>query len=278
MPEETKNAAETSEVTATQDGVAGAVENAEENATDASFTDTAENGSSEGNAGDADKPEKAAKPHQTKEQNSEFARRRREAERQKELKELRDNTVIKTLGGKNPYTGGEMKDSADVEEFLTMQEIEKNGGDPVADFAKFHKESARRAQEKADSEAQTAEWYRKDSEDFKEKYPDVDLLTLAEDADFADYADGKVGKKPLADIYAGYLKLKGGNAGKSADDKTARAMAAQMIANRKAAVGSVANANGGNSDFISREDAAKMSVQECEKNYDKIIKSMPLWK
>lgn len=273
MPEETKNTAETSEVTATQDGVAETVQNTEDSTTDASFTD--------GGSQSTDAEEKTgkvdAKPPQSKEQNSEFARRRREAERQKELKELRDNTVIKTLGGKNPYTGGEMKDSADVEEFLTMQEIEKNGGDPVADFARFHKESKRRETEKAESEAQTAEWYRKDGEDFKEKYPDVDLLTLAEDADFADYADGKVGKKPLADIYAGYLKLKGGNAGSSADDKTARAMAAQMVANRKAAVGSVANANGENSDFISREDAAKMSVQECEKNYDKIIKSMPLW-
>ncbi len=278
MPEENVNTAQTSEATATQDGVAGAVETTENNTSDASFTDTAEDGSGEGNAEGADKPEKATKPPQTKEQNSENARRRREAERQKELKELRERTIIETLGGKNPYTGGEVKDSADVEEYLTMKEIEKNGGDPVADFAKFHKESARRAQEKAESEAQTAEWYRKDGKDFAKKYPDVDLMELAADPDFADYADGKVGRKPLAEIYAGYQKLKGGNAGKSADEKTARAMAAQMVANRRAAVGSVTSANGGDSDFISREDAAKMSVQECEKNYDKIIKSMPHWK
>ena len=51
-----------------------------------------------------------------------------------------------------------------------------------------------------------------------------------------------------------------------------------MVANRKAAVGSLGSAGGSDVDFISREDAAKMSVQECEKNYDKIIKSMPHWK
>ena len=32
-----------------------------------------------------------------------------------------------------------MKDSADVEEYLTMKEIESKGGDPLADFSKFHK-------------------------------------------------------------------------------------------------------------------------------------------
>lgn len=274
MPEENVNTAQTSEATATQDGVAETVQSTEDSTTDASFTD----GGSEGGAADEKASEKASKPPQTKEQNSENARRRREAERQKELKELRETTIIETLGGKNPYTGGEMKDSADVEEYLAMKEIEKNGGDPVADFSKFQKENKRRAQEKADSDAKTAEWYRKDGEDFAKKYPDVNLEELAQDEGFADYADGKVGRKPLAEIYAGYQKLKGGNADKTAENKTARGLAAQMIANRKAAVGSVTNANGTDSDFISKEAASKMSVSECEKNYDKIIKSMPHWK
>ena len=273
MPEENVNTAQTSEATATQDGVAETVQSTEDSTTDTSFTD----GGSEGGAAEEKTPEKASKPPQTKEQNSENARRRREAERQKELKELRETTIIETLGGKNPYTGGEMKDSADVEEYLTMKEIEKNGGDPVADFAKFHKENKRRAQEKADSDAQTAEWYRKDGEDFKKKYPDVDILELAKDEGFADYADGKVGRKPLADIYAGYQKLKGGNADKTADDKTARGLAAQMIANRKASPGALSSAEGGEGAFFTREEVLKMSVAECEKNLDKIQKSMKYW-
>lgn len=270
MPEENVNTAQTSEATATQDGVAEAVQNTEDTTTDASFTD----GGSDGEG--AKEPAKADKPAQTKEQNSENARRRREAERQKELKELRETTIIETLGGKNPYTGGEMKDSADVEEYLAMKEIEKNGGDPVADFSKFQKENKRRAQEKADSDAKTAEWYRKDGEDFAKKYPDVNLEELAQDADFADYADGKVGRKPLAEIYGGYQKLKGGNADKTVTDKTARGLAAQMIANRKASPGAL-NAEGGTEALFTREEVAKMSVSECYKNYDKIQKSMKHW-
>lgn len=273
MPEEVITA-QTSEATATQDGVAGAVQNTEETTTDASFTDGGNEGVEEG----AKEPVKADKPPQTKEQNSEFARKRREAERQKELKDVRDKTIIETLGGKNPYTDEPMTDSLDVEEYLTMKEIEKNGGDPVADFAKHQKENRRRTSEQEKTEAETREWYRKDGEAFAKKYPDVSLEMLASDAMFQDYAEGKVGKRPLTEIWEGYQKLVGNKGADEGKEKNARQMAAQVIANRKASVGSVANANGGNSDFISREDAAKMSVQECEKNYDKIIKSMPHWK
>lgn len=276
MPEENVNTAQTSEVNTSQDGVAGAVNTAEDSSTDVSFTDTVDDGSGKGNASGEMQPEKAAKPQQTKEQNSENARRRREAERQKELKELRERTIIETLGGKNPYTGGEVKDSADVEEYLTMKEIEKNGGDPVADFAKFHKENARRAKEQAESDAQTAEWYRKDGEDFAKKYPDVNLLELASDADFADYADGKVGKKPLAQIYEGYLKITGKGKKDDGTSGNVRAAAAQMIANKKASPGSLSS-SGVEAPFFTREEVSKMSVPECERNYEKILKSMKHW-
>lgn len=272
MPEEVI-AAQTSEATATQDGVAGAVQNTEEKTTDASFTDGGNEGVEEG----AKEPAKADKPAQTKEQNSEFARKRREAERQKELKDVRDKTIIETLGGKNPYTDEPMTDSLDVEEYLTMKEIEKNGGDPVADFAKHQKENARRTSEQEKTEAETREWYRKDGEAFAKKYPDVSLEMLESDAMFRDYAEGKVGKRPLTEIWEGYQKLVG-NKGADGKEKNALQMAAQVIANRKAAVGSVANANGGNSTILTREEVSKMSVQECEKKYDIIIKSMPHWK
>lgn len=274
MPEEVVKAAQTSENT--QDGAADAAHENEDDVTDVSFTDSEEPGTP-GAEDKGEKPEAPKNPPQTKEQNSEFARKRREAERQKELKEIRDNTIIETLGGKNPYTGGEMKDSADVEEYLTMREIEKNGGDPVADFAEHHKKTARQAAKEAENAAREAEWYRRDGEDFAKKHPDVDLMELAKDSAFADYADGKIGRKPLAEIYEGYLKITGEN-GSGESEQKAREIAAQMVANRKSAVGSLGGAGGGDVDFISREDVAKMSVQECERNYDKIIKSMPHWK
>ncbi len=280
MPEETKVTAQTSEDTASQDGVAGAVETNEENASDSSFTDTEnENGAGAADE-DTDKPEKSDKPAQTKEQNSENARRRREAERQKELKELRERTIIETLGGKNPYTGGEVKDSADVEEFLAMQEIANNGGDPVADFPKYQKQKARDTAKKAESDAKSKEWFQSDGEAFAKAYPDVKLEELIADPEFQDYADGKVGRKPLADIYAGYRKLKGEkkSADKAAEQK-ARAAAAQRVANKNSAVGALSSANGTEDGmYFTEEQVDAMSVAECEKEWDKVQKSMSHWK
>lgn len=268
MPEETIVTAQTSEAEAAQDGVAGTVENTEDNASDAAFTDA------DAAEGGEDKSDTAS---QTKEQNAEYARRRREAERRQELKDMREKTILETLGGKNPYTNADMKDSADVEEYLTMREIEKNGGDPVADFAKFHKEKARTeaAREKADAES--AEWYSKDREAFAEKYPEVSIEELSRDESFLDYADGKVGRVPLAKIYEGYTKLVGDKRSteKEAEQK-ARDAAARAVANKRASVGSLANANG-TEVFYTREQVNSMSITECEKNYDKIVKSMAHW-
>ena len=105
--------------------------------------------------GDAEGGKKAegeavsAPKSQTKEQNAENARRRREAERQQELKKAREETIIETLDGRNPYTGEEMKDSEDVAEYLTMKRIEKEGGDPLSDFSKYAKKQNREAAEAA---------------------------------------------------------------------------------------------------------------------------------
>lgn len=279
MPEETTVTVQTSEATAAQDGVTGAVETNEDNASDASFSDTGDNSDVAGSENNTGKPETETRPAQSKEQNSEYARRRREAERQKELKELREKTIIETLGGKNPYTGGEVKDSADVEEYLTMREIEKNGGDPVADFAKHLKENARRTAQKQESDEKTAEWYRKDGEDFAKRFPEVKLEELISSSAFQDYADGKVGRRPLAEIYEGYLKHFGGKSQSQKNtEQQARDMAAQMVANRKAAVGSLTGGAAAANEFFTEAEVDKMSVAECEKNYDKIIKSMPHWK
>lgn len=274
MPEEIITA-QTSGDNASQDGVAGAVTENEGGAASAEFTDNGEN-KGEG----ADGNENAEKPAQTKEQNSEFARRRREAERQRELKELRYKTIRETLGGKNPYTEGEIKDDADVEEYLTMKEISERGGDPVSDFAKFQKEKARESAKAAEEGRQSAEWYRNDRAEFVRKYPDVDINELISDEDFAYFAEGKVGKRPLAEIYERYLGTTGKKAAAANDgqiEKKAREAAAQMIANKKASVGTLSSSGATDPEFLSKEDVAKMSIAECEKNYDRIQKSMKHW-
>ena len=51
----------------------------------------------------------------------------------------------------------------------------------------------------------TEEKAKEDWADFALKHPDVELDDLMKDERFLDYADGKIGRKPLAQIYDNYL-------------------------------------------------------------------------
>ena len=218
---------------------------------------------------------------QVESQNSVNAQRRREAEQrraqkmhdevQKERRAARESAIIEILDGKNPYTGEEMKDSKDVEEYLMMKEIEKNGGDPLQDFSKYHKAKERERETKANEKAQQEDWYQKDREAFVAKYPDINLNDLIADEKFSSYADGKVGIRPLSEIYEGYQALFGGQA------QQVRHMAAQMIANKKASPGALSTSESGKKDFFSAEEVKKMSPTDIRKNYDTIRESMKKW-
>ena len=267
------NTAQTSEASegnvAADNGNADVINNTEATLTDeADFSET----------GTEEKDEAS---EQQKAQNSENARRRREAEQRraqkaqedakKERQAAREAAIIETLDGINPYTGEEMKDSRDVEEYLTMKEIEKNGGDPLNDYSKHVKARERERETKANEEAQAPEWYAKDREAFVSKYPDVDVASLINDERFALYAEGKVGVRPLAEIYEGYRGLVGDQ------NREARNIAAQMIANKKASPGALSRADGGEKDFFSAEEVRKMSPADVSKNYDTIRASMKRW-
>ena len=170
MPNEELNPAQTNEegVIPQESGNADTTLNPEKS-NEVKFTDTSNEGQTP--------PKEEPKPN-TKEQNSENARRRREAERQRELQKAREDAIIETLGGKNPYTNEEMKDSTDVQEYLTMKEIEKNGGDPLADFSKFHKAKEKERIAEETKRTQEAEWFAKDREDFATKHPEVNIDAL----------------------------------------------------------------------------------------------------
>ena len=117
----------------------------EENVNDVEFTDTKAEESD-----DSNKPE--VKKTQSNAQNSEYARKRREAERKAELErvkeEARNNAIIEFTNGVNPYTDEEIKDKVDIEKYLAMKEIEKNGGDPIADY---HKVQSKKQKEEIES-------------------------------------------------------------------------------------------------------------------------------
>lgn len=208
---------------------------------------------------------------QARERNAQYARRRREAEaRQKELDGARVKAIIEAVG-ENPFTGEELRDAHDVDEYLAMKEIQRAGGDPLRDFAKHRKDKERKAREDAEKAEQEKEWFRSDGEAFAAKYPSVDMNTLIADPQFAAYADGKVGKKPLAEIYEGF-KAFSADLQKKADER-----AAQAIANKAASPGALGSTKAPDSNFFTREQVQAMSQAEVKRHYDDIRRSMKSW-
>lgn len=226
---------------------------------------------------DSDSEEQSAAEQKANARNRENARRRREGEQrraqelQRERQEAREAAILEILDGQNPYTGEPMKDSRDIEEYLIMKEIDRQGGDPERDFAKFQKAKEREREKLATEEERTAEWYRQDRADFVAKYPDVDLDGLIEEEGFILFAEGKTGKKPLSEIYEGYCSLK------STQTKQVKEMAAHMLANRKASPGALASANGSEAEFFTAEEVRRMSPDEVHRNYEIIQRSMKKW-
>lgn len=211
------------------------------------------------------------KPKQTSEVNREYARKRRDAENARKIEETRVNAVIETLGGVNPFTNEAMTDAADVDEYLLMKKIEKEGGDPVADYFKYRKQQDKASVKSEREKADRSEWYQKDRESFVKDNPGVDLNKLIGDPSFQSFADGKVGRMPLSEIYKGYRALVG------AVDGRAKDLAAQAIANRQASPGSAATNGAAESDFFTAEQVRKMTPKEVKENYEKIRKSMSKW-
>lgn len=241
MPEELETAKTSIDSVASQeaekyndvvDGVADINEEQQE-VNDVEFTDTKAEEDDDSNKAETKKP-------QTKEQNAEFAHKRREAETKAKIEKAQEETRIQTLidlnDGVNPYTQEPMTDKVDVQKYLAMREIEKSGGDPVADYHKFQSKKQKEeieSQKKVEDEKQ---WYANDRKNFFEKHPEMNeksLTDLLRDEEFLLYGEGKFGKVPLSEIYDGYSKVL------SAMQTRAKSMAEKMYANRQSSPGSL---------------------------------------
>ena len=213
------------------------------------------------------KEAKEEKKEQSKETNAEFARIRRERELQEKIKKAKEEAIIEALGGINPYTQQEIKDSYDIQEYLNMKAIEKEGGDPLTDYASYQKEKLRREEEQRKQDL----WFEKDREDFLEKYPNVDIQSLFADEAFIKFSSYKVGNTPMSKIYEDFIEIT------SAFEERASKKAQQMVANANSSTGSL-KSNQSNQDVIyTREQVAQMTQEEVSKNYEKIRKSMAKW-
>lgn len=260
-----------------------ATEQEQESASGAEFSDDSpsENGTEPPDGAQSDEGDKSEQGAGERAIN---AIKRREFERKQELQRVREQTIIETLGGVNPYTGEKMEDSADVEQYLTMREIKSRGGDPVGEYAKYHKimEREKAQREAQEAQARTEEAERQAARDrdmsaHREKYPDVDVRSMMNDGNFMAYAKGRVGAD--ASIYAVYDAYATAKAAEDARvEQRAREMAAQMQANAKASPGT---AKGEAAEVVTHytpEMVRAMSREEVRANYDKICRDMKYWK
>lgn len=220
-----------------------------------------------------EEPQAETKEPQSDEDNSKYrlARIKAEKEAEKKIEQarkeayeqgLKQGKVDSYIGRQNPYTGKEIKDNYDVQEYLDMYELDSKGEDPIDGYRELQKQRARDEAEKkikADEEEKQKQWYADDTKDFVEKYSAEKLQELTKDEDFNLFANGKVGKVPLAQIYEDYQKLIGKYEKKSVET------AKQIVANNSTTPGALEEGEPQTLDW------AHMSKKEFDKYYQKAL-------
>ena len=222
-------------------------------------------------APDAEEEQQPAPAHD-QERESEVAKRAHQAEVDKARQEARVQAIVDAVGT-NPYTDKPIKDAADVEEYLLMRQIEREGKDPIADYPEYvkrQKAEEERAAAKARGDQETA---RKEVEEFRLAFPGVNLQELAKDTDFDDFARGAIGNEPLVSIYRRYIAFCERIAGDATKKAQQRAVAEKAKAN--AAVGSLSNESDQHEgEFYTFEQIQGMSPEAIHNNWDKVEKSL----
>ncbi len=216
-----------------------------------------------------DKDGKKDKPKQSKEKNREFAEKRRAEKATREETELK---VLKEFVGKNPFTNTPIETLRDVKVYKTMKQIEKNGGDPVQDY---HKYAGLEEQQAIDNEKTRTENIKKDVEDFRSAFPDVNLNDLNKDKDFVKFSNKFIGKVPLKDIYEAYNGVRGSL--KASAEETAKKEIARKIAKDNSSAGNLATAGDAGAPKYSLEQIGKMSQSEIDKNWKDVEASYNYW-
>lgn len=208
---------------------------------------------------------------QSNEENSKYASIRRKAQEdaKKQIEQARKEAyeqglnqgkVQSYIGRNNPYTGQAIKDEYDVQEYLDMYELDSNGKDPISGYRELQKDKARKeAEEKVRAEEQSKQekWYQDDTKDFVEKYSAEKLQELGKDEDFNLFANGKIGKVPLAQIYEDYQKLINKYEKKSVET------AKQIVANNSTTPGAIEDTE------VQDLDWNSMSSEQFEKYIQK---------
>lgn len=119
------------------------------------------------------------KKKQSREKNREYARKRRE-QQEKEKKTSYLNGVRHAIGDVNPYTNKKIETDEDVQTFLDMKEMEKQGLDPndSSDYIQFMREKQKLETEQRETQERVETKKNLELAEFKSKYPTVDIENL----------------------------------------------------------------------------------------------------
>lgn len=234
------------------------------------FTDTGENEEEAADPStDSENDENAddAVEEVTENKSAMQAEKRREREaKEKAIREKieRDSYrkgIVDAVGGVNPYTNEAITDDADIDEYLLMKKLEKEGKDPIEDYAAAVKGEKREKAEKAKAESKRVE----ELAEFADKYPNVDVAALLQDAKFGKFAGKRVQHESLANVYADYLEFTGNESAEIEKKAVVKAKTAAM--KKKASPGSLV----GNGD-AAKVSYADMSEKEFERKLARVLR------
>lgn len=198
--------------------------------------------------------------------NSFFAQMRREREAKEKANNQEENKeesaylkgVIAGTGGKNPYTGQEIKDELDLREFKLMQELANNGKDPVKDYLEALKTKERdsilASKQEKEKEQMQRQKFTNEFNDFVNTYGAEKLDEISKNEEFTQFADMYIGEVPIKKIYERFV-----NNEKTIQER-AEKLAIEKLARMKS---STTKQNDGEND--DKPDYSKMSNEEFKK-------------
>lgn len=173
----------TNEATPTEETTTTETTTAQENvATHEEVVETEDDGEiefDESDTADDETLNENTKKKQSREKNREYARKRRE-QQEKDKQTSYYNGVRAAIGEVNPYTNQNIESDEDVQTYLDMKEMEKQGLDPTnsSDYIKFMREKQKVETEQAEKQQKAELKMNSELAEFKAKYPTVDIENL----------------------------------------------------------------------------------------------------
>lgn len=176
-----------------------------------------EEGSDEGENDPAFAGQGRAK-NQTREDNSaaRLARLRAERDTAARMAAATDERIARS-GVLNPATGKPFRNMQELEAFGTaqreaeVQRLAKQTGRSVGEIREEleDREYIRKMRREEKKAAQLRAFIEKDTQDFVEKHPNVDIGKLGDNPQFREFCGSRFGKEPLAGLYESFLSITG---------------------------------------------------------------------